>query len=252
MNSLSDHTKKASPAARGRNGHRQPDRRGERASWLAFIPLLATGLFYVLPSDVQQSRLLQFFPQVSAYLALVLWVCGNSDAKDRLGLRVAGLRQAVSWGCAIGVLLGIINTFVILFGVPAIGGDITFLRNTPHAAMPTWVMVPWGIFGIAVFVELNFRAFLLGRLEAVFCRSLNAAHVGNVAGGSLLAMLGSALVFAFDPFLVSTFRHLHWIALWDGLIWGWLWVRLRSVYAVIVAHMIEVVIMYLSVKAALT
>ena len=216
------------------------------------LPLLVAGLFYVLPGDVQQSRLLQFVPQVSAYFALVFWVRSNTNVKDRLGLRVTGLNRSVLWGCATGVLLGIINTCVILFGVPAIGEDVTFLRETPHAAMPTWFMVPWGILGIAAFVELNFRAFLLGRLEVIFCRSLRVPCVENAAGGSVLAILGSALAFAFDPFMVMTFRHLHWIAVWDGLIWGWLWVRLQSLYAVIVAHTIEVIIMYLSLKAVMT
>lgn len=256
MNVSSDHTRKETPAARGGNAHRKPD---ERIAWVICLPLLAMGLFYVLPGDVQQSRLLQFVPQASAYVALVFWVRGNVNVKDRpfdaqgmLGLRVTGLNRSVSWGCATGMLLGTINTCVILFGVPAIGEDITFLRETPHASMPTWFMVPWGILGIAAFVELNFRAFLLGRLETVFCRSLHLPRGGNVAGGSVLAILVSALVFAFDPFMVMTFRHLHWIAVWDGLIWGWLWVRLRSVYAVVVAHTIEVLIMYLSIKAVMT
>ena len=255
MNDPPDHTRKETPAARGGNAHQKSE---ERMSWVIGLPLLVAGLFYVLPDDVQQSRLLQFAPQASAYVALVFWVRGNVnvkelfDAQGMLGLRLTGLDRSVSWGCATGVLLGTINTCVILFGVPAIGEDMTFLRETPHAAMPTWFMVPWGILGIAAFVELNFRAFLLGRLEVIFCRSLRVLYGENVAGGSVLAILGSALVFAFDPFLVMTFRHLHWIAVWDGLIWGWLWVRLRSVYAVIVAHTIEVIIMYLSIKTVMT
>ncbi len=69
----------------------------------------------------------------------------------------------------------------------------------------------------------------------------------------LAAAIGtSSLVFAFDPFMVVAFRHLHWIAVWDGLIWGWMRIRLRNLYAVITAHALEVVIMYLCVKAALT
>lgn len=256
MNDSPDHTRNETHPARGGTVHQKFE---EKTSWVICLPLLATGLFYVLPGDVQQSRLLQFVPQASAYLALVLWVRGNADVKARpfdaqgmLGLRVTGLNRSVSWGCATGVLLGVINTCVILFGVPAIGEDITFLRETPHAAMPTWFMVPWGVLGIAAFVELNFRAFLLGRLEVIFCRSLRLPCGENVAGGSVLAILGSALVFAFDPFMVMTFRHLHWIAVWDGLIWGWLWVRVRSLYAVILAHTIEVIIMYLSIKAVMT
>jgi len=151
-----------------------------------------------------------------------------------------------------GLLLGILNTCVILLVVPSIGGDILFLKETPHANMPTWVMVPWGIVFIAIGVELNFRGFILGRLENILCHWTCGRQVGTMEGGSIFAILVSAMVFAFDPFMVTTFKHLHWIAIWDGLIWGWLWVRLRNLYTVILAHAVEVVIMYLSIKAALT
>jgi len=61
----------------------------------------------------------------------------------------------------------------------------------------------------------------------------------------------SARTFSFDPFMVSTFGSLHWIAVWDGLIWGWLWIRFTNLYAVIIAHAVEVIILYLTVRAAL-
>ncbi len=61
----------------------------------------------------------------------------------------------------------------------------------------------------------------------------------------------STLTFAFDPFMVTTFRHLHWIAVWDGLIWGWLWIRTTNLYVVITAHALEVLIMYLFIRAVL-
>ena len=51
--------------------------------------------------------------------------------------------------------------------------------------------------------------------------------------------------------MVSTFRHLHWIAVWDGLIWGWMWIRMNNLYAVITAHAMEVIIVYLLVREAL-
>ena len=35
-----------------------------------------------------------------------------------------------------------------------------------------------------------------------------------------IAVPVSAPLFVFDPFLVATFQHLHWIAVWDGLVWG--------------------------------
>ena len=69
--------------------------------------------------------------------------------------------------------------------------------------------------------------------------------------GILLALLLSALTFSFDPFMVATFGSLHWIAVWDGLIWGWMWIRLNNLYAVIIAHAVEVLILYLTVRAAL-
>jgi hypothetical protein len=50
---------------------------------------------------------------------------------------------------------------------------------------------------------------------------------------------------------VNTFRHLHWIALWDSLIWGIIWLSTRNLYITIVAHTVEVMVMYLVVRAAL-
>ena len=66
-----------------------------------------------------------------------------------------------------------------------------------------------------------------------------------------LALITSALVFAFDPFMVNTFRHLHWIAVWDGLLWGALWLLTRNLYATIVAHAVEVIVVYIAVRWAL-
>jgi membrane protease YdiL (CAAX protease family) len=61
----------------------------------------------------------------------------------------------------------------------------------------------------------------------------------------------SALAFSFDPFMVGTFRHLHWIAVWDGIVWGMMWVRRRNLYATIAAHAVEVMVMYSSLKLVL-
>ncbi|MFO0708120.1 MAG: CPBP family glutamic-type intramembrane protease, partial [Nitrospira sp.] len=109
---------------------------------------------------------------------------------------------------------------------------------------PLLVMMPWFICGIAAFVEINFRGFLLGRL---------APLESQVTGFRLtpVALVASAVAFAFDPFMVATFRHLHWIAVWDGLIWGALWLKTKNLYLTIVAHAIEVIIMYLAVRATL-
>ena len=68
---------------------------------------------------------------------------------------------------------------------------------------------------------------------------------------SPLALITSALIFAFDPFMVNTFQYLHWIAVWDGLIWGIIWLRTSNLYITIVAHAVEVIVMYSSVRMAI-
>jgi membrane protease YdiL (CAAX protease family) len=114
-----------------------------------------------------------------------------------------------------------------------------FLTQTPHARLPLWLMIPWFICVIAMFVELNFRGFILGRLLAL-------------SVPPPLAVLLSALLFSFDPFMVATFKYLHWIAVWDGIVWGMMWIRLGNLYAVITAHALEVIIMYSLIRAALS
>ncbi len=151
-----------------------------------------------------------------------------------------------------GLFLGAFNTLIILWVVPKIGVDILFLKETPHATMPTWIMVPWGILVIAIGVELNFRGFLLGRLETLVRQCFRKASPKFLHWSSSFAVVGSALVFAFDPFMVHTFQDLHWIAVWDGLVWGLIFVRLRNLFAVVVAHAVEVVILYSCTKVVLT
>lgn len=223
----------------------------ERATWLAFVPICLTGFFYLLPASTQQNLLLQFVPQLAAYGALVIWWKSNVDALPALGLSRGSLKQGVGWGIGTGCLLGLVNSTVILWLVPVLGGDVQFLTDTPHAQMPSFVMIPWFTVLIAIGVELNFRGFLLGRLERFCERWLSTTQVNGLRFGSIVAMVISALVFAFDPFMVMTFRHLHWIAVWDGLIWAALFLRWRNLVTVIAAHAIEVMILYLSVKAAL-
>ncbi|MDT7040926.1 type II CAAX prenyl endopeptidase Rce1 family protein [Candidatus Nitronereus thalassa] len=215
------------------------------------LPIFLTGLYYLLPSTLQHFRLIQFLPQISAYVALGIWCASNVHPLKRLGWSFRNLGFGIKWGGITGMLLGAFNTIVILWGVPGIGGDIEFLNETPHAHMPTWVMVPWGIFVIALGVELNFRGFLLGRLAIVSCHWLREYPTYALNAGRILAVGVSALVFAFDPFMVTTFRHLHWIAVWDGLIWGWIVVRTNNLLTVIVAHAVEVMILYSCIKFAL-
>ena len=227
----------------------------ERATGLAFLPVVTTFGFYVLPLNWQSNVLIQFIPQICAYLALGIWGFLNVDRLVKLGLETHKIALGINWGTVTGIILGGVNSIVILYLIPTFGGNIEFLRDTPHAQVPFLVMVPWFILCIACAVELNFRGFLLGRL-VVFCsrigdqRYLSSPCLPRF--GILLSVILSALTFSFDPFMVATFGYLHWIAVWDGLIWGWLWVRLTNLYAVIIAHAVEVLIMYLAIRAALS
>jgi len=156
--------------------------------------------------------------------------------------------DGLRWGTLTGLLLGAMNTFVILVVYPSLGYDIIFLKHTPHGQLPILLMVPWLICGIAVFVEINFRGFILGRLaefEPHWCKSNSSRRLAP------LALITSSFTFAFDPFLVDTFQHLHWIALWDGLIWGSIWLKTRNLWITIVAHAGEVVIMYSAVRVVI-
>lgn len=218
----------------------------EQVPWLALLPILATVGVYLLPHPIHHSTLIQFAPQLIAYFAFTCWSQLNRNPLRRLGLEWIQLREGWRTGLGVGLLLGIVNVMVILVVVPRLGRDITFLEETPHARVPTWIMVPWLIVVIAAFVEVNFRGFLLGRL-LLLARCCSPLHAPELGG--FLALLTSAILFAFDPFLVATFKHLHWIALWDGLVWGALWIRRRNLYIPIVAHAVEVAILYLVVRA---
>jgi membrane protease YdiL (CAAX protease family) len=220
----------------------------ERGAALALLPIAATLDYYILPASLQDQTLVQFAPQILAYLALGLWAAHNPDFMSRLGLKGVNIRDGLRWGLLTGLLLGGLNTFVILSVYPYVGYDISFLKTTPHAQLPVLVMVPWFIFGIALFVEWNFRGFLLGRLAALESGLWGSGLAQRL---SPLAIMTSALIFAFDPFMVNTFQHLHWIALWDGLIWGGIRVRTRNLYITIVAHAVEVIVMYSTVRTAL-
>lgn len=118
-------------------------------------------------------------------------------------METAKLRTGLKWGLLTGLLLGSLNTFVILSVYPSLGYDITFLKQTPHGRLPVFLMVPWLICGIALFVEVNFRGFLLGRLA-----EREPHWLGNDSNRRLapLALIASTLTFAFDPFMVNTFR----------------------------------------------
>ena len=221
----------------------EPFHRVERRAWLCLLPLLATALFYTLPDSLQGLTIVQLVPQLVAYVALVVWALANGDVVRRLWLDPAGFLTGLHWGLPTGIVLGTFNVWVIRWVVPGIGGDIRFLQDTPHAQLPLAVMVPWFILCIAVFVEVNFRGFLLGRVQILL-------QARGWEPSAALAILVSALAFSFDPFMVGTFRHLHWIAVWDGMVWGVLLLRTQSLYVPIVAHAIEVIVMYSALKAA--
>jgi len=219
----------------------------ERGAALALLPVAATLDYYALPDWLQNQPLVQFAPQLIGYLAFALWASYNRPIRPRIGLQ-ASWRRGAKLGVLTGLLLGCLNTFVILGAVPSLGGNIAFLTETPHAQVPVLIMLPWFISGIALLVELNFRGFLLGRLAALESMIWRPVTLWRL---SPVALLTSSLVFAFDPFMVSTFRHLHWIALWDGFVWGVLWLSTRNLYATIIAHAVEVIVVYSAVRTAL-
>ena len=225
-----------------------PTQAGEWGAALALLPVAATLDFYALPASLQKQTLVQFMPQIVAYLAFGLWAMHNQPMAARVGLRPCGLLAGLRWGVLTGLLLGGLNTLIMLKVVPHLGYDITFLKATPHAQLPVFVMIPWFICGIALFVEVNFRGFLLGRL-LVWGRQLLGPKLFPLVETTAVGI--SAITFAFDPFMVNTFQHLHWIALWDGLIWGIIYLRTHNLYITIVAHAIEVIVMYSAVRFAL-
>jgi len=219
-----------------------------QTSMLVLFPMGATFSYYALPLSLQANVFVQFVPQLLAYAALGLWASGTSQVADQLGLKREKIWDGVRWGTITGLLLGSLNTVVILSVYPSLGYDITFLKQTPHGQLPFFVMVPWFTCVIALCVEINFRGFLLGRLA-----ELEGHWTKKEADRRLapLALLASAFTFAFDPFMVNTFQYLHWIALWDGLIWGIIWLRTRNLWTTIIAHAVEVMILYSTVKIAI-
>lgn len=226
----------------------------ERASGIAFLPVFTTIGFYLLPANWQLHTAVQFAPQLMAYGALSAWAYKNGDQLHKLGLGFNNIQSGVLRGTVMGITLGILNSWIILYVMPALGVDINFLSQTPHAQVPFWIMMPWLIIIIAMGVELNFRGFLLGRLLIWFqyVRQPDHPSTTKIRLQTFLPLSISALTFSFDPFMVSTFRDLHWIAVWDGLVWGWLWMRMHNLYAVITAHAVEVILLYLIIQGILT
>jgi membrane protease YdiL (CAAX protease family) len=203
------------------------------------VPLAATAVYYLLPGAIRENHWIVFAPQIAAYGMLTLWLLQNRPWRQRLWLEPQRLLPALRWGMGVGLVMGAINLTSLLVLIPGLGGDITFLRETPHAQAPLWLMFPFGIAAIGIFVELNFRGFQMGRLLALF---------GSSRAARAAAVTVSAFAFAWDPFMVDVFRSLHWIALMDGLIWGVLLLRTQSLYATMAAHTVEVWILYAGIK----
>ncbi|HEX9284029.1 MAG TPA: CPBP family intramembrane glutamic endopeptidase [Nitrospirales bacterium] len=215
----------------------------ERASWLVLLPVFATPSYYILPATLQQNLWITFSPQLLAYAALIGWILLNPGWRTALRLDARTIGPSLKRGSLVGVAMGAVNLSLILQVIPTLGGDITFLRATPHAQAPVWIMFPLGIAGIGVLVELNFRGFQMGRLLTLF---------GDSSMGRIAAVVISALVFAHDPFMIRVFQHLHVIAVLDGLVWGILLLRTGSLYATMAAHTVEVWILYVWLKLWLT
>lgn len=220
----------------------------ERGAALALLPIAATLDYYALPGSWQAQTFVQFLPQMLGYLALALWATHNRPVAPRLGLSRTSLRPGIKVGLFTGLILGTFNSVVILTVSPFLGYDISFLKDTPHGQVPVFIMVPWLIIAIACFVEINFRGFILQRLAALESLLWKSEPLRRL---SPLAIVISSLVFSFDPFMVLTFRHLHWIAVWDGIVWGLIVMRTGSLWATIVAHAAEVVVMYSVVRSTL-
>ena len=203
------------------------------------VPLAATALYYFLSGPLRQNPWMVFAPQIAAYGMLAIWLVQNRARCRRLNLEPSRLFTALYWGALIGLVVGTLNLTLLLAVIPGLGGDLSFLQQTPHAQAPPWLMFPWGIAVIGIFVELNFRGFQLGRLLALG---------GNSPAAQAFAVIVSALAFAWDPFMVQVFGFLHWMAFIDGLVWGTLLLRTRSLYATMAAHTVEVWILYAGLK----
>ena len=95
----------------------------EQGTTLALLPVAATVLFYCSPESLQQHRLYQFLPQFCAYAAFAAWLALNTSCIQRLGLQSKLMLQGFRWGSVTGFLLWVVNTGIILYLVPRLGGE---------------------------------------------------------------------------------------------------------------------------------
>jgi membrane protease YdiL (CAAX protease family) len=208
----------------------------EPFSRLLLVPFGSIFIYYVFFYP-KTDLLLVFTPVLLTFLSLVCWCRWNTF--HQLHLRKEGIIKAIMMGAGVGLGLGFFNLFVILKLTPWLGYSYDFLRLTPHAHFPFWVMFPIGIFMIGFVIEVLFRGWILGELKGL---------MQNRWGGTPLSIFLSALLFSFDPFMVAYFRGYHWLALSDGLVWGALLFKTQNLASPIAAHTVEVWIIYFILK----
>jgi membrane protease YdiL (CAAX protease family) len=220
------------------------------SDWLLWLPLasmLGVWALYLSPVGAHligwgalpgparwQSWGLQLLPLAVAIAVTVRWLAANRWDWTNLGLRPMSLRW-MAGAALVGLTLAVVNTTVMSVVVPAWGGSYGVLYDSPHAQAVWWVMLFAIVPAVAVVVEVCFRGFLLGRLLVW----LPAGGWGRWG-----AILVAAWLFAWDPFLVFSFREFHWLGLTDGIVWGYLFVRSGSLLAPMLAHGVEVGLLY--------
>ncbi|MEK7871862.1 MAG: CPBP family intramembrane glutamic endopeptidase, partial [Nitrospirota bacterium] len=208
----------------------------ERCNWLVFIPILANILYYLFPPK-ETNTIFLFFPQILSYVMMILWSCINN--KSNIRINPANHKVSIIYGFTAGLITGATDLFFILKVTGWLGQDYEFLRETPHSKIPFLLMMPFGIILISALVEANFRGFILGRL-LIFS--------GKSKMGAAGAILVSALIFSCDPFMLHFFKIFSWLALFDGIIWGYLYYRTGNILGPIAAHSVCVMIVYTVLK----
>jgi len=208
----------------------------ERCNWLVFIPILANIVYFMFPPKETNIAFL-FIPQILSYVTMILWSCINK--KFNIRINPANYKASIIYGFAAGLITGAINLFFILKVTGWLGQDYEFLRETPHAKIPFLLMMPFGIIMVSSFVEINFRGFIMSRFLTMF---------RNNSGGAFAAIAISSIVFATDHFMLFYFKIFAWLALFDGIIWGYLYYRTGNILGPIAAHSICVMIVYTVLK----